>query len=323
MSEVKVDFYLTPAEGFVLRDAVPYARVCLGKLKPGRSVTVTRQLPEISNRRRISAVISAISDGKTRKSTSYILVSPISITEVLCASSPIEHGDAEIENPFAYVNLCNNSGNDISLRDVKLALWTTTGKPPKDENVWSAARITIPARSSVVVWYRKPANSCLTVEDFNKRYATDFAEGRDLFISEKAIVSRSTAGRRLDLMIEGEVVSRVTWNMGLRFGQTANVDEAYKYCYSCDMSSLGVFRGTGIPTPGMTDYKQLGARRVVEPTSKEIRSAKKQTKLENKRVKHKAKIKYTTTETAAIAAGSAALAAFAAAGITKLIGKKK
>jgi hypothetical protein len=73
----------------------------------------------------------------------------------------------------------------------------------------------------------------------------------------------------------------------------------------------------------MTDYKQLGARRVVEPTSKEIRSAKKQTKLENKRVKHKAKIKYTTTETAAIAAGSAALAAFAAAGITKLIGKKK
>ena len=323
MSEVKVDFYLTPAEGFALRDAVPYAKVCLGKLKPGRSVTVTRQLPEISKRRRISAVISAVSDGKTKKATAYILASPVSITEVLCSSAQTEFGGAELENPFAYVNLCNNSGNELLLRDVKLALWTTTGKPPKEENVWSAANISIPARSSVVVWYRKPANSELTVEDFNRRYATDFVEGRDLFISEKAIVSRSTAGRRLDLMIEGEVVSRVTWNMGLRYGQTAGVDEAYKYCYSCDMSPLGIFRGTGIPTPGMTDYKQLGARMAVEPTSKEIRSAKKQTKLESKRAKHKSKIKYTTTETAAIAAGSAALAAFAAAGITKLIGKKK
>lgn len=323
MSEVRVDFYLTAVDGFSMRDAVPYAKVCLGKLKPGRSVTVTRQLPEISKQRRISAVISAVSDGMTRKSTAYILASPVSITEVLCSTATVQKDEAEYENPFAYVNLCNNSGNDITLKDARLALWTTTGKPPKEENVWIAPSITIPARSSVVVWYRKPANAALTVEDFNKRYATGFVEGEDIFICDKAIVSRSTAGRRLDLLSEGEVISRVTWNMGLRYGHTAEVDEAYKYCYSCDMSPLGTFRGTGIPTPGITDYKQLGARRAVEPTYKEIGSAKKQTKLDGKRAKHKSKIKYTTTETAAIAAGSAALAAFAAAGITKLISKKK
>ena len=163
----------------------------------------------------------------------------------------------------------------------------------------------------------------LTVDDFNKRYATSFIEGENLFICDKPITSRSTSGRRLDLVIAGEVVSRVTWNMGLRYGKTAGVDEAYKYCFSCDMSPVAIFCGTGIPAPGITDYKQLGARKQVEPTRKEVKSAKKQTKKDVKRAKHKAQIKYTKTETAAIAAGSAALAAFAAAGITKLISKKK
>ena len=111
--------------------------------------------------------------------------------------------------------------------------------------------------------------------------------------------------------------------MGLRYGQTAEVDEAYKYRFSSDMSPLGIFCGTGIPAPAMIDYKQLGARKNVEPTSKEIKYAKKQTKVEQKRAKHKSKIKYTAAEASAIAAGSAALAAFAAAGITKLISKKK
>ena len=323
MDEVRVDFYLTGIEGFSLSDAVPYAKVCLGKLKPGRSATVIRQLPDISKNRRISAVITAVSEKKTKKSTAYIIASPVSITEVLCKTAPIERDGISIENPFPYVALCNNSGNDIQLKDSKLALWTTTGKPPKDENIWSADSVRIPARSSVVIWYRKPENELLTVDDFNKRYATNFIEGENLFICDKAIVSRSTAGRRLDLMIAGEVVSRVTWNMGLRHGKTAEADEAYKYCFSCDMSPLGTFCGTGIPTPGMTDYKQLGARKQVEPTRKEIKSAKKQTKKDIKRAKHKAQIKYTTKETAAIAAGSAALAAFAAAGITKLISKKK
>lgn len=323
MSEVKVDFYLTGIEGFSLRDAVPYAKVCLGKLKPGRSVTVTRQLPEISKNRRVSAIISAVSDNVTKKATAYILASPISITEVLCATAPFELDENIIENPFPYITLCNNSGNDITLKDSKIALWTTTGKPPKEENVWIADGVKIPARSAVVVWYRKPDNAALTVEDFNRRYATALIEGESIYICEKPITSRATAGRRLDLIVGGEVISRVTWNMGLRYGQTAEVDEAYKYRFSSDMSPLGIFCGTGIPAPAMIDYKQLGARKNVEPTSKEIKYAKKQTKVEQKRAKHKSKIKYTAAEASAIAAGSAALAAFTAAGITKLISKKK
>ncbi|MBQ4141783.1 MAG: CehA/McbA family metallohydrolase [Clostridia bacterium] len=323
MTEVKVDFYLTGVEGFSLRDAVPYAKVCIGKLKPGRSMTVTRQLPEISKNRRVSAIISAVSDNAVKKATAYILVSPVSITEVLCATAPLEIDGNVINNPFPYVTLCNNSGNDITLRDSKISLWTITGKPPKDENVWSADGITIPARSAVVIWYRKPDHAALTVDDFNRRYATALIEGQSIYICEKPITSRSTAGRRLDLSISGEIVSRVTWNMGLRYGQTAEVDEAYKYRFSCDMSPLGIFCGTGIPTPGMIDYKQLGARKEVEPTAKELKSAKKQNKVEQKRAKHKSKIKYTAAEAGAIAAGSAALAAFAAAGITKLISRKK
>ena len=46
-------------------------------------------------------------------------------------------------------------------------------------------------------------------------------------------------------------------------------------------------------------------------------------KKDAKRAKHKAQIKYTTAQAGAIAAGSAALAAFAAAAITKAVSKKK
>ena len=99
-------------------------------------------------------------------------------------------------------------------------------------------------------------------------------------------------------------------------------DREELYRFDCDMSPLGIFCGKGHPTPGSVDYKQLGARLAVEPNHKEIKSAKKQSKKDAKRAKHKAQIKYTTVETGAIAAGSAALAAFAAAAITKALSKK-
>ena len=323
MDEVRIDFYLTGIEGFSLRDAVPYSKVCIGKLKPGRHISVTRQLPDISKNRRVSAVITAISDKKVRKSTAYILLSPVSITEVLCASVPLERDGEIIENPYPYVTICNNSGNDITLADTKLALWTATGKAPKEENIWTADGVKIAARSATVIWYRKPENAGLTVADFNRRYGTQLIEGEDIFICDKPITSRSTSGRRLDLNVSGEVISRVTWNMGERYGQTAEVGEAYKYHFDCDMSPLGEFCGKGQPTPGTVNYKQLGARKIVEPTAKEIKGAKKQSKKDAKRAKHKAQIKYTTAQAGAIAASSAAVAAFAAAAITKAISKKK
>ncbi len=323
MTEVKVDFYISGIEGFSLRDTTPYARVCLGKLKPGRSASVTRMLPEVPKNRRVSAVVSAISEGVVRKATSYILVSPISITEVLCSTELYEKDGTVYENPFPYITLCNNSGNDITLKDAKLALWTVTGKPPKDDCIAVTDGITIPARSAVVIWHRKPANCDLNVSDFNRRYATDLREGESIYITDKHLTSTSECGRRLDLIVAGEVISRVTWNMGLRHGQTAAVDEAYKYRFSCDMSPRAVFCGTGIPAPGIVDYNQLGARREVEPTSKEIRSAKKQAKIDTKRAKAKASKVHSQAQTAAIAASSAALAAGAAALITSIISKKK
>jgi hypothetical protein len=88
------------------------------------------------------------------------------------------------------------------------------------------------------------------------------------------------------------------------------------------MSPLTNFCGKGNPAPGTVNYKQLGARKIVEPTVKEIKGAKKQSKKDAKRAKHKSQIKYTAVEASAIAAGSAALAAFAAAAITKAISKK-
>lgn len=327
MEEVRVDFYLSGKDGFSLRDTVPYQKVCIGKLKPGRSVRVVRQLPELSKSRRVSAIVTAVSEKKPCRATAYIVTSPLSITEVLCSSAPLELEGGRISNPFAYVTLCNNSGNDVTLSDAKLALWTVSGKPPKDENTWCADGVTIPARSAVVIWFRKPANSAIKVSDFNERYGTSLVEGESIYICEKPIISTARAGRRLDLIVRDEVISRVTWNMGLRYGKTAETGEAYKYRYPDDMSVRAVFCGTGTPTPGAIDYKQLGGRVNVEPTLKEMRSAKKQSKKDIKRAEHRSKIKYTAAETGAMVAASATVAAAAAAAIAakaaKAIANKK
>ncbi len=323
MTEVRVDFYLTDIGGFSLRDSIPYERVCLGKLKPGRRATVTRQIPEISKNRRVTAVISAMSGKVIKKATAYILVSPISITEVLCNTENFEKNGIAYNNPFPYITLCNNSGNDITLNDSKLSLWAVTGKPPKEDCIFVSDGIKIPARSAVVIWNRRRPNAALTVDDFNRRYATDFIEGENIYITDKHVTSTSDCGRRLDLIVGGEVISRVTWNMGLRHGHMAEIDQAYKYRFSSDMSPRGVFCGTGIPAPGIIDYNQLGARKNVEATLKEIKSAKKQTKADAKRAKEKAGKVHSQAQTAAIAAGSAAIAAGVAALITTIVSKKK
>jgi hypothetical protein len=167
----------------------------------------------------------------------------------------------------------------------------------------------------------------LTVDDFNNRYSTSFVEGEDIFISDKPITSTSTAGRRLDLIIGGEVVSRVTWNIGLQMGKTAELGQAYKYRYSCDMSPNGVFCGIGTPCPGTVDYKQMGTRNVIEPTRKELKAEKKQVKLDAKRAKHRSQLKYTKAEAGAAAVTAAAVAATVAATvaakIAKAVAKKK
>lgn len=327
MSEVRVDFYLSGVEGFVFKDAVPYCKAYIGNLKPGRSIKVSRQIPEIAKMRRVTAVVSAMSEKSVKKSTAFIRVSPVSITEVLCATDSIFVDGEELKNPFPYVTLCNNSGKEISLSDGKLALWTLTGKPPQETRIWDAKSVKIAPRSTAVIWYRRPEYEMLTVDDFNNRYATAFVEGEDIFVCDRPIISTDAAGRRLDLTIGGEVVSRVTWNMGLRHGHMAEVGQAYKYRFSCDMSPKGVFDGVGIPTPGIVDYKQMGTRSVIEPTGKERKAEKKQLKKDTKRAKHRSQLKYTTLETGAFAAGSAAvaaaIAATAAATIAKAIAKKK
>ncbi len=319
MSEVKADYYLASPDGFVLSDAVPYASVCVGKLKGGRSIEITRQMPEITKLRRVAVVVSAIYEKKTVKSTSFIYIPPINIVEILPKSEPVvDKNGVLIDNPFPFVVLWNDTAKDIDLSGGKLALWTKTGKAPSDDRTFATDGIVIKRRSSVVIWC-KDSSSALDCDDFNARYKTERVLGEDLFICERKILSTSSAGRRLDLVLGGEVVSRANWNIGINKNKAAPVGRSYKYRYTSKMTPTCELYAIGVPNVGVLDTRQMTSQIEVLPTRREIKSAKKQAKTDARRQNRRMNLSVTKNEGIAIAASAAVAAATVAASIASLI----
>ena len=157
-------------------------------------------------------------------------------------------------------------------------MWTTTGKPPADGRIWSTDNICVAARECVVIWYRAPKLSSLTVDDFNAFYGTELVENESIFICSTPIISKSSDGRRLDLIWNGEVVSRVTWNYGLGHGAMAQPGRAYRYLFKSDITVSGMLYEMVDAVPGVIDSKQTVRRIIVEPSRKERKAERKQIK---------------------------------------------
>lgn len=325
MTDVRVSFILSRHDGFRYGETEPFCTVCCGKLGAGAALNCSRELPEISGMRRVTAIVRAKLGGRIVTATKYILISSVTITEVMPSTQPFIRNDGtRINNPFSYITIYNSSPRDVDLTGGKLGLSTETGKNALPARVWQTDGVKIPARSAVVIWDKTDACAELSVDDFNRRYKTHFKEGVDLFAADKHILSSLPDGRRLELAFNGETVSRVMWNWGAECDGQSHIGEAHRYVYRPNMTITSTPVGFGIPAPGIIDAEQMGRQLSAAPEKKEIKREKKARRSDIKQELRNERVSVTKKETAVIAGSVAAAAAAAGALITVLIkGKRK
>lgn len=328
LTDLRADFYLTPVDGFSLTTARPYHTVHLGSLEAGEIARTDRTFPNLTGRRRVSVIISAMAGKRRLADTAYLLLTPASIVEVLPDSSAITLPDGRtVENPYAYAVLFNHTNAPLALAGAALRQWTATGKAPSPEHIHPLDGVTIPARSSAVLWTRSP-ESPLTVDDFNARFGTALVEGESLFVLEgKPLSSTHAASRRLDLQIGAEVVSRVHWNYADDAGRQPIPDHALRYGYRGGMTATATLLDDAVePIPGQLEAAQMPAARIYQTSTVELRRAKKVNKKIVKQTRKPEKKGMKPGAVTALSLGTAAAGLALGAGsvlAAVLIGQKK
>ncbi|MBQ3056389.1 MAG: CehA/McbA family metallohydrolase [Clostridia bacterium] len=212
ISDVTVDFYLTNEDAFVLRQLAPFEEVHIGKLAPGEVHTVSRRFPDVGGYHRVSAVVSGMVSKQRYADTSYVMISPLSITKLMPLTSDTEREGATVKNPYAYIELYNHTASPITLDGYSLGVWQGTGERaiPAESRVLALNGMTVPPASTLTVWV-KGENNPLTVADFNAHYGVELLEGEDLIVTDQLLLGTSNDARKLDVRRGEEILSRVTF----------------------------------------------------------------------------------------------------------------
>ena len=293
LKNIKADIYLSSANGMKDSD-LPYETVYFEKLKPGEKVTFSRKLPVVSGYRAFTVSVTA--DGKNRvfRDTETVLLSQLLIAEVvpLTKELTVTMSDGEnkvFTNPFPYVKLYNASCKDLSLDNASLRLWNKAGKVPSDGCICSLKGLMVRAGSTLTVWKRK--HNELTAENFNARYGTSLVEGDNLFITSQKITESGGNASRLDILFDGEVVSRVTYNHCVdSMENEVEVDKAFNYLYVPNYTITSArLNSLTVPNPSDVYDEQIPGNIIGGPKKKEINAEKKAVKLEEKKKKSSAK----------------------------------
>ncbi|MBQ3126754.1 MAG: hypothetical protein IJC15_06755, partial [Clostridia bacterium] len=278
ITDLRADFYLTPADGFSLVTARPLRSVYLGKLAAGETVRTERPFPNLAGRRRISVIVSGRMGKRRFADTQYILLTPAAITEILPDSSPASLPDGgTVKNPFAYAVLYNRGNTPLCLDGAQLRHWTKIGREPRPEACIPLDGVTVAPRSTAVIWTRPLGGSPLTADDFNARYGTALVEGENLFPIDFMVLKSSHAqAQRLDLLLQGDVVSRVQWNAGTAQGSEPTTDRAIRYAAPGGMTATAVkLDAAAEPVPGSVAAEQIPPSRSFAAPSGELKRARK------------------------------------------------
>lgn len=95
--------------------AHPYHTVYLGDLEQERASAPRAPSPNLTGRRRVSVILSAMAGKQRVVDTAYLLLTPASIVEVLPDSSNITLPDGRtVTNPYAYAVLFNHTNAPLS-----------------------------------------------------------------------------------------------------------------------------------------------------------------------------------------------------------------
>ncbi len=235
LSDVMLTMYLTPTAGFSLQERTADKTIVIDTLKAGETRTVHAHFRNISNTRRVSAVVQGYAGRNRYADTHFLMLTPALITKVLPLSSP----SGDVENPFPYVELYNHTVQPLSLDGYYLNGRHVTGDHAPDVR---PCRIIVPLdghtiepHGTLIVWQR-PEGSKLTVGDFNARYGTSFVLGKDILVTEKPILRSDRVAHVIDLCCgEEERLTRVTYGTYCG-GALPRADVPEQYRYASDMS---------------------------------------------------------------------------------------
>ncbi|MBQ3063839.1 MAG: CehA/McbA family metallohydrolase [Clostridia bacterium] len=260
MLDVEIDLYLTAPTGFALRTLAPFETVHLGKLAPGEQRTVTRRLPELAGRHRVTAVVAGLLGKQRYADISYVLISPICITKLMPLTSPVKKGARTVANPYPYIELYNPTARTLKLDGYRLAHWHTIGSYPDAAHTLPLDGVTVPPASTLTVWVR-PQGAGLTAADFNAHYGTKLLEGEDLLITEVPLLLPDQNGKRLDLLQGEELLSRVTYGYYCTHKTDVVADVPLYYRHGPDMTAterlLTPKAGEGGNAPGRVISGQI------------------------------------------------------------------
>ena len=290
LKNIRADIYLSSANGMKESD-LPYETVFFEKLKAGEKVTASRKLPVVSGYRGLT--LSVCGEDKERKfrDTDTFILSQLLIAEIVplthdLAVTAADGAEQVYTNPFPYVKLYNASCKDISLDNASIRLWNKAGgKGPAEGCICSLAGMTIKANSTLTVWKRK--NSDLTAENFNARYGTSLVEGEDLIITSQKITDSTGTASRIDVLLNGEVVSRAMYNHCVdSMENEVAEDKAFNYLYIPNYTLTSVrLHSLTKPNPSSVYDEQVSGNIIGGPKKKEMKAEKKAVKLEEKQKK--------------------------------------
>lgn len=251
MTDVTVSFYKSSLAGFNV-SSTPYATVKVGTVAAGAEASAEAFTSYSLSSNRITAIVTGKYDGKSYSDTSYTMVSPVYMTEVL----PMMSVYNSVSTPFSYMELYNNSDTVLNLSSYSVKYYPRSGASADDlkANTWTLSG-TIEPHSTLVVWFRTTTR--LTAADFNTKFGTALTEGKDLLIIAATKTLATSNAVQIELLSGTSVVDRIWYN----WGDTPNEiksDKAITFDYNHTYTQTSVkTSNSAAPTPGSVSSSQV------------------------------------------------------------------
>lgn len=165
------------------------------------------------------------------------------ITEILPDSANVDGSDA-----YEFIELYNNSNQDINLKDYKLYYhYTDTGS---DTIWWETDEDTIlETGKTLIFWVKNSKNGALTLEDFNNKFGTSLSDKQLIEITCDGMANGSARGIRFCSNVKDDI-DLVTYNDAGADDTTVDKSITYQNQYVDGMYTSVMTANNAAPTPG-------------------------------------------------------------------------
>jgi len=180
---------------------------------------------------------------------------PLLITELLPNSSNVNGADG-----YEFIEVYNNTDREFHFKDYKI-YYRYTDSGPEADVVWPTDRedLVIAPMHTMVFWVINSANRDLTVDDFNRAFGTNLAEGTDIVkVYSDGMANTSRRGIVIGTNTHKEVVS------AYYDGSLSNVEnKGTHYMYPAEGTTMTpLSTGTVAASPGTVTSAQIPAQPV-------------------------------------------------------------